>query len=125
VNAQDTLTQSWTGKAPEFTCPQIAPIQLPGDKFAPGVQVSAEVTVTSARPLRIEWVLARESDDRKNGGDAERAPTVLGESVTEVVAGKAILTIPQAPGAYRLFVYARDDKGGAATANTPFLVEAK
>jgi hypothetical protein len=125
VNAQDSLTKLWTGRAPEFPCPTISPIVVAGDKFATGTQISAEVNVSSRRPVQIEWLLARESDDRKNGGDAERAPEFFRDGITDTAAGKAKITAPQNAGAYRIFVFARDDKGGAATANFPFLVETK
>lgn len=123
VNAQDTLTKMWTGHPPEFPCPEISPIQMAGDKFAPGAKVSVSVNVSSARPVRIEWLLARESDDRKDGGDAERAPEFFHDGITNSNDGKAQITLPQTIGTYRIFVFARDDKGGAATANAPFLIE--
>jgi hypothetical protein len=125
VNAQDSLTKLWTGRAPKFPCPDISPIAIVGEKFAPGAPISAEIKVSSQRPVQIEWLLARESDDRKNGGDAERAPAFFRDGIINQGAGKAEITAPQTAGAYRVFVFARDDKGGAATANFPFLVEAK
>jgi len=125
VNAQDTLFKMWTGHAPEFPCPAISPIVMGDEKFAPGAQISAEVEVSSLRPLQIEWLLARESDDRKNGGDAERAPEFFRDGILDMKAGKAKITAPQTAGAYRIFVFAKDDKGGAATANLPFMVETK
>jgi hypothetical protein len=67
--------------------------------------------------------LTRESDDRKDGGDAERAPEFFKDGITDLGEGKAQITLPQTAGAYRIFVFARDDKGGAATANVPILVE--
>jgi hypothetical protein len=125
VSTQDALTKAWTGRAPQFPAPSISPIAVAGDKFAPGALIPAEVKVESARPLKIEWLLARESDDRQNGGDVERAPQFFRDGIADAGAGKATITAPGAPGAYRIFVFARDDKGGAATANFPFLVEAK
>jgi hypothetical protein len=81
VNAQDTLTKLWTGRMPEFPCPAISPIVVAGEKFAPGAEISAEVQVSSLRPVKIEWLLARESDDRKDGGDAERAPAFFRDGI--------------------------------------------
>jgi hypothetical protein len=125
VNAQDSLTKLWTGRTPEFPIPTISPIRTAGDKFAPGAVISAEVQVSSTRPVKIEWLLARESDDRKNSGDPERAPEFSRDGITDKGEGKAVITAPKEAGAYRIFVFARDDKGGAATANLPFLVEAR
>jgi hypothetical protein len=125
VNAQDTLTKLWTGRRPEFPCPTISPIRIVGEKFAPGALISAEVDVSSTRPVKVDWLLARESDDRKDGGDVERAPEFFRDGIIETKEGKTKFTAPQAAGAYRVFVFARDDKGNAATANFPFLVEAQ
>jgi hypothetical protein len=125
VNAQDSLTKLWTGRMPEFPSPTISPIRIAGDKFAPGALISAEVQVSSTRPVKIDWLLARESDDRKNSGDPERAPEFFQDGITDKGDGKAAISAPKVAGAYRIFVYARDDKGGAATANLPFLVEVK
>ncbi|HEX8832895.1 MAG TPA: hypothetical protein VF719_01780, partial [Abditibacteriaceae bacterium] len=125
VNIQDTLTRMWTGKEPEFPSPDISPVEITGDTFAPGTQVAVKVKVTSPRPVRMEWLLARESDDRKDGGDAERAPDAWSNGITDKGNGEAMITLPQTAGAYRIFVYARDDKGGAATANVPVRVAEK
>ena len=123
VSTQDTLTRLWTGKAPEFPAPVISPITAASEKHAPGAQFSAEVSVRSPGPIRIEWLLARESDDRKAGGDAERAPEYFKTGITDLGNGKVQITAPQATGACRIFVFAHDEKGGVATANFPFLVE--
>jgi hypothetical protein len=69
--------------------------------------------------------MARESDDRKNGGDAERAPQFFRDGIIDMNDGKAKLIASQTAGGYRILVFARDDKGNAATANFPFLVEAR
>jgi hypothetical protein len=129
VNGQDTLTRLWTGKNPKHLVPTISPIVLndvdPSKPLAPGAQVEAQIKVTSPRPVKIEWLLTRESDDRKTGGEAERAPDSFTTGILDIGGGKAKITMPQEAGAYRIFVYARDDKGGAATANFPFLIESK
>jgi hypothetical protein len=120
VKAQDTLTKVWTGQEPKYPSPLISLITVAGEKFSAGTLIPAEVKVTSARPVKVEWLLARESDDRKHGGDAERAPEFFRDGVTDMGEGKAVITAPKVVGAYRIFVFARDDKGGAATANLPF-----
>ncbi len=123
VGAQDSLTKLWTGRAPEFSCPTITPIKIDGEKFPTGTKIPVSIGVSSARPVKIEWLLSRESDDRKDGGDAEKAPQFFKDGIEDLGDGKAQITVPQTAGAYRIFVFARDDKGGAATANVPILLE--
>lgn len=123
LNAQDSLTKLWTKRAPKTLCPTISPIQITGDKFAPQSKITVSVRTSSTRKLKIEWLLARESDDRKIGGDPERATEFFHEGIRDLGDGRAEITMPQSAGAYRVFVFVRDDKNNAATANAPFLVE--
>lgn len=124
VNAQDVLQKIWTKRAPKTLCPTISPIAMTGEKFAPQSVIAVSVRTSSTRKTRIEWLLARESDDRKIGGDAEHAPAFFSDGIRDLGQGKAEITLPKSAGAYRVFVFVRDDKNNAATANAPFLVEA-
>ncbi len=71
----------------------------------------------------IEWDLRRDvADDPRVGGDFEpREPPIQG-AVLEAAGLTALLQLPAQPGKYRIFVYIRDGRGGAATANAPILV---
>jgi hypothetical protein len=48
---------------------------------------------------------------------------LVADSVKVKDQAQATIVAPQQPGAYRLFVFVRDGKGHAATANEPFFVE--
>ena len=128
--AVDTMEYLWTGEWPENRAPSITDITLDGGTAADSVTVAPGETVVAAvtsedpegEPLEWEWVLMEESRADQAGGDAERVPQVVPGRVSGG-AGTAELAAPTTPGAYRLFVYTRDDGGGAAHANVPFLVE--
>jgi hypothetical protein len=71
-------------------------------------------------PLVYRWEILPESTDLGWGGDFESRP----ETFFSTEGGSAIeLQVPEAPGAYRLFVYVTDPGNKSATANIPFLVE--
>ena len=67
--------------------------------------------------IRVRWVLRRES------GDYRPMLPVIEGAVLEARADGARLHMPEAPGPYRLFLYAYDAAGNAATANVPLLVK--
>ena len=71
--------------------------------------------------IKYSWDMMPESTDLGDGGDFESTP----KSLSVLVKGKdakAKVTAPDAPGAYRLFIYAHDGQGHTAHANIPFYV---
>ena len=128
--AIDTMEYVWTGQWPDNRAPTITDITLDGRVATDSITLAPEQSVTASvassdpegEPLDWQWVLMDESRADQVGGDQEKVPEVVpGRLSTD--AGTAELSAPSAPGAYRLFVYTRDEAGGAAHANVPFLVE--
>jgi hypothetical protein len=60
--------------------------------------------------------------DIKTGGDAEDRPDAVPLKILTNSGGKLMFRAPAQPGPYRLFLYAYDGNGNAATANFPFYV---
>jgi hypothetical protein len=124
--AVDVLASLWSGKPTANASPSITPIRIEADPgaLAPNQTFDAVVTADDAEgdALRFVWIVRSESTDRRVGGDAERAPPEHKGLATETSPGSARVRAPADPGAYRLFVYAYDGRGNAATANIPFLV---
>jgi len=128
--AVDAMQYLWSGDWPENRAPSITDIVLDGRTAAdsvtltPGQSVTATVTSTDPEgaPLDWHWEVMEESRADQAGGDKEKISQVV-PGLVSAEAGSAELTAPTTPGAYRLFVYTRDDGGGAAHANVPFLVE--
>jgi len=125
--AVDVMCELWTGKPPANRCPQIEPIKLSGSqRVSPGTTIEATVAATDPEndPLKYEWVLWGEVAKPGIGGDAEAHPPTFADAVTVTQAGRATIRMPAELGNYRLYVYVRDGKGSATTANIPLLIEA-
>ncbi len=123
----DELAKIWTGSYPENRAPLVEGIDsnLFFATAKPGSKHSAKVNVTDPENdnLSYEWVVRRESSDKKHGGAFEQAPEdVPGAAQPSSTGASARITVPDEPGAYRLHVYVRDGQGGAGTANIPFQV---
>jgi hypothetical protein len=123
----DTLCFAWTGKWPANRAPTITSLAFTpkGDSFAPGESHQAQVAAEDFEKdsLTIRWEIVAESQDRKVGGDREKAPPDFSKCLETANAPTATFKAPAEPGAYRLFVYIFDGKGHAATGNLPFQVK--
>ena len=112
----DVMQFIWTGSWPENAYQNITLER--GKTYAASIVASDP----EGDKLRYRWEVMRESDATQTGGDREDVPKKLNGLVDAVTPGKAVLTAPEKPGAYRLFVYVYDDNGHAGHANVPFLV---
>lgn len=124
--AVDVMQEIWTGKAAENRVPVVEPIVLSAsDRSKPGATMTATVVATDPEndPLTFKWELHLEPEEVKLGGDKEEAPPVFPEAILKAEGATAEIRLPETPGVYRLFVFVRDGKGGAAVATTPILAE--
>ena len=92
--------------------------------FEPGSSHSAIVTASDPDndDISYRWEIKPEAKYASYAGQGEVAP----KPVQGLVSGSSSGTTFKAPseaGAYRLFVYAFDNKGHFSTANLPFLVK--
>jgi hypothetical protein len=126
VGGVDALTELWSGQPPANRCPTATPIALRGDaRVKPGaaVQASWKAADPDGDPLKVEWVLQAEGT-YGSGGATEATPTTFAEAIRRSDPEGVTLTMPEGGGGYRLFAYARDGRGGAATASLPLHVDA-
>jgi hypothetical protein len=124
------MHKMWTGMMKDNEAPIVDSLNI--DKYVryqniiipPGSQHSA--SVTSSDPdndkLFYTWEIKPEAKYASYAGQGEVAPKPLPGLVTGSDA-KVTIKAPAEPGAYRLFVYAFDNKGHFSTANLPFLVQ--
>ncbi len=127
----DAAQKLWSGQWPENRAPYIDGLFLDDQAAAESVLLKAgaaypilvEAGDIDSERLSIEWVVMEESQAKEIGGDREVTPATLRGLIASASA-ETILRAPEAPGAYRLFVYVRDPEGKVAHANLPFKVEA-
>ena len=125
LEAVHTMAELWSGKAPANRCPQVEPIKLAKGAAVTGgqtVHVSTKVVDPDNDPLTVKWVLSEEVKHESEGGDVQPTPPVVDDAILHGDTDGAEVKMPTEPGNYRLYVYAYDNHGNAATANLPLHV---
>jgi hypothetical protein len=123
--AMDEISRSWRGQFPANRAPAIEPLVIGRDKLTAGAvtTVSVKASDPNGDALTFSWKVMHEPEVLGKGGDKEPVPPKVEGLVVPAGSTSPTLTAPDRPGAYRLYVTVRDGKGGAATANIPFLVQ--
>jgi hypothetical protein len=127
----DTMHYIWNGAWPANRSPRLESFSLDGKaatdnvRLKPGQKVPARVHIVDPDrdTVRYAWEVMDESTATTTGGDFESRPKGFKDLVSPAAQAEVTLTAPNRPGAYRLFIYGHDDRGHAAHANIPFLVE--
>ena len=130
TEAADVLRHIWTGRWPANRVPQVYDLMLDGKpataqvRLAPGTSHVASVRAVDPDRDRLgyDWRIMRESRATQSGGDAEIVPEEFRLPNENGRSGEIAWRSPEEPGAYRLYVYVGDGRGGVAHANVPFLV---
>jgi hypothetical protein len=123
--AVDVMTELWSGSPPADRVPTVEPLIVEGEpQLDPGdeVQVKAVTADPEGGAVRAQWALRAESGEYATGGDFRAMLPDLEGAILESDAEGARVRMPEAPGPYRLFFYAYDEAGNAATANVPLMV---
>jgi len=127
----DVMHFLWNNKWPTNRSPHLEGAWLDGKtaqqniRLMPGKSYPAKLTARDENndALTYSWEILEESRDLKDGGDAESKPPSLPGLISMSNEPATSITVPAKPGAYRLFGYVFDGKGGAAHVNIPFQVE--
>lgn len=127
--AVDVMSEIWSGKPPADLSPVIgSSLSVDGaTQLDPGAEVgvAADVKDPEGGTLRTKWVLRPEAGEFLTGGDFRPDLPAIDGAILESSVEGARVRLPDEPGPYRLFLYAWDEAGNAATANTPLLVKGK
>jgi hypothetical protein len=127
LGAVDAMTFAWTGRQPANRAPELKAVTSDARQaeVAPGARITAQLDATDpdGDPIVVRWEIRSESSDRHEGGDRENEPPAHPECFLEARGLNATFQAPARAGAYRIFAYLYDGKGGAATANVPFAVK--
>ena len=134
IASVDELTHVWTDQWPDNRAPVAISMTLDDKPAGASVTIGKGARVRAAAvindpendALSLRWELLEEVDVRSHGGHFEQIPAQVEIADATLKTVDELATIdfmsPEKAGEYRLFVYALDGKGGAATANIPFLV---
>ena len=124
----DVMTELWSGTPPADLAPTVEPlvIDVPsvlgsGDQ----VRVRASIADPEGGPTSVRWVLRPEPSEYAAGGDFRPNPPDIEGAILGGNPEGVLVRMPEEPGPYRLFLYAYDEAGNAATANLPLLVKGK
>lgn len=126
----DVMHYLWNGEWPKNRTPQIKSFVL-NNKTAyqnvfleEGKEYNAEVKIHDFEndDIIYKWEILPESKDLSDGGDYEKRPNNVQFKIIHKQQGNLVFIAPK-KGTYRLFIYADDNNGHAATANIPFLVK--
>lgn len=122
----------WTGEWPAYRAPSVSGLTVNGLNAADSVRVTTAAVcqaTVAIKPsddqlLTYRWEIMAEVDKsvESDGGDFEPTPDIIWRGPLDSSNAEIEFTAPS-PGEYRLFVYADDIYGSAATANMPILVE--
>ncbi len=132
----DVMTFLWSGRWPANRSPRIeesgirllsaARRSVAGETLIAGQRARFGVTVTDpdGDAVKVTWDLRTDVADNPGvGGDPEPESGPIQRAIVESGQGGQVVAIqlPRKPGFYRLFAYAHDGQGNAATANLPIL----
>ncbi|MFZ3274189.1 MAG: glycoside hydrolase family 2 TIM barrel-domain containing protein, partial [Lutibacter sp.] len=126
----DVMHFVWNNKWPDNRTPQIVSYAINGKTAYENVMMEAGKPYTASLkisdfendPINYTWEILPESVDLGDGGDHEARPKSVAIDIVNQKDGELTFKAPTS-GMYRLFVYADDGNGHAATANIPFLVK--
>jgi hypothetical protein len=88
----------------------------PGQKW----QASVNASDPDQDALTWHWAVLPELQGHQNNG--RKVPEPIPGTISDPSAASASITAPTKPGFYRLYVWVKDGKGHAATANVPLEV---
>lgn len=126
----DVMHFVWSNKWPENRTPQIVSYTIDGKTANDNVMIESEKPYTASLKItdfendtiNYSWEILPESSDLGDGGDHEERPKSVEFAIVNQKDGELTFKAPAA-GIYRLYVYADDGHGHAATANIPFMVK--
>lgn len=124
LGAVDEICHAWSGQWPADRAPEIVALNssLSGRSAPHGTVHTATVEASDpdGDPLTYEWQVLSESGDQSLGGGPQSLPAAHPDCILNAAGRSLQFKAPDAPGAYRVFVFVRDGRGSAAAANFPF-----
>ncbi len=122
----DAMTFAWSGRWPENRAPRLLHLAADRDlsKLTAGDRFIAQAVAVDADgdPLTYRWEVRPERVPPDQWGDHEPpSHEPLPGLVDAEVPDAAVVTVPDVPGPYRLYLRVEDGRGSVAAGNLPFL----
>jgi hypothetical protein len=126
----NVMQYMWTGQWPSNRAPRVEELEIDGKLAADNVglepgsshRATLKVTDPDGDPLTLRWEIRPEVARAGYAGMGETRSQPMPGLIQKTGEREMTFTSPAAEGAYRVFVYALDGQGNAATANIPFKV---
>jgi len=130
TEAVNVMQYVWTGHWPANRAPRIEELAIDGKLAAdniylkPGDPHTAALKVSDpdGDPVTLRWEIVPEVARAGYAGMGEKRTNPMPELIQKTGEREIVFTAPKQQGAYRVFVFALDGQGNAATANIPFFV---
>lgn len=138
TEAVDVMSELWKGERPADRAPRIGALKIRVSitdarireregtyKAGARIHCTLDAYDPDGDPLVVAWDLRPDrADDPRVGGDFEESVPPIDGAVLGQRGLHARIRLPEEPGNYRIFAYAYDPAGKAATVNLPLRVEA-
>ena len=130
TEAVNVMQYLWTGRWPANRAPRIGQLAVDGQTAAANVYVKPasqhtavlQVTDPEGDPVTLRWEIMAEVARGGYAGMGEKRSEPIPGLIRKSGPREISFAAPAQPGAYRVFVFAWDGHGNAATANIPFFV---
>ena len=130
TEAVNVMQYLWAGQWPANRSPRIEELAIDGKLAAdsvylkPGGRHTATLKVRDPEgdPLTIRWEIMPEVARGGYAGMGEKRSKPMPELIQKTGEREIVFAAPEEGGANRVFVFALDGQGNAATANIPFFI---
>ncbi|MBZ5585525.1 MAG: hypothetical protein LAQ30_25670 [Acidobacteriia bacterium] len=130
TEAVNVMQYLWTGQWPANRAPRIDALSIDGQPAAANVYVKTgsehnaalKIADPEGDPLTLRWEIMPEVGRGGYAGMGEQRSRPMPELIRKSGEREITFAAPEREGAYRVFVFALDGRGNAATANIPFFV---
>jgi len=130
TEAVNVMQYLWTGQWPANRAPKVESLWIDGQAASANVYLklgsphtaTLKVEDPDGDRLTFKWEIMPEVARGGYAGMGEKRSKPMPELIQQVGGRQITFTAPEQEGAYRVFVFALDEQGNAATANIPFCV---
>ena len=130
TEAVDVMHYCWKGYWPEKRAPSIQEIFLNGESWKANhefndrdvIELSYVIDKYNNEKVYLNFEIYPETFSTQQGGDFQKSPEKIDFKIINESNNKLVLEAPRKNGAYRIFVFAKNDYNQYSVANIPFKV---